>query len=157
MVKSLSKRPFILPTLNPVSYTHLDVYKRQIIPVDSEHSAIFQIFEKQNFENITNITLTASGGAFRTFSLNQLASVTPEMATKHPNWKMGPKITVDSATLMNKGLELIEACRLFSLPAKKVEIVVHPESIIHGLVNYSDGTVLANLSYPCLLYTSRCV
>lgn len=123
-------------------------YNCTIIPVDSEHSAIFQIFEKQNFENITNITLTASGGAFRTFSLNQLASVTPEMATKHPNWKMGPKITVDSATLMNKGLELIEACRLFSLPAKKVEIVVHPESIIHGLVNYSDGTVLANLSYP---------
>lgn len=122
----------------------------KIIPVDSEHSAIFQIFEKQNFENITNITLTASGGAFRTFTMEQLKSVTPEMATKHPNWKMGPKITVDTATLLNKGLELIEACKLFNLPPEKVEIVVHPESIIHGLVNYSDGTVLANLSYPSM-------
>ena len=121
-----------------------------IIPVDSEHSAIFQIFERQNFDNITNITLTASGGAFRTYTMEQLESVTPEMAIKHPNWKMGPKITVDTATLLNKGLELIEACKLFNLPPEKVEIVVHPESIIHGLVNYSDGTVLANLSYPSM-------
>lgn len=120
----------------------------QVIPVDSEHSAIFQTFERGNFSNIKKITLTASGGAFRELSIKQMAEVTPEMAIKHPNWNMGPKITVDCATLMNKGLEVIEACQLFELSPKQIEVVIHRESIIHGITHYEDGSSLAHLSLP---------
>lgn len=118
-----------------------------IIPVDSEHNAIFQILQGSDAP-IESITLTASGGPFREFSLEQMMRVTPEQAVKHPNWAMGAKISVDSATMINKVLELIEAQHLFGLPVDKLRAVIHPESIIHGLVSYHDGSVLAQLSEP---------
>ena len=131
-----------------------------LLPVDSEHNAIFQClpndyftsplrFEQHNHRaGVSQILLTASGGPFRTWSLEQMQSVTPEQACKHPNWSMGQKISVDSATLMNKGLELIEACHLFDLPVDRVTVVVHPESIIHSLVQYIDGSTLAQMGNP---------
>jgi 1-deoxy-D-xylulose-5-phosphate reductoisomerase len=120
----------------------------ELIPVDSEHSAAFQAIAGAARDSIERIVLTASGGPFRTWSLEQLALATPAEALRHPNWSMGPKITVDSATLMNKGLELIEAYHLFEIAADKLEIVVHPQSIIHALVGYRDGSMLAQLSSP---------
>jgi 1-deoxy-D-xylulose-5-phosphate reductoisomerase len=120
----------------------------ELIPVDSEHSAAFQAIAGAAPDSIERIVLTASGGPFRTWSLEQLARATPSEALRHPNWSMGPKITVDSATLMNKGLELIEAYHLFRIEADKLEIVVHPQSIIHALVGYCDGSMLAQLSSP---------
>ncbi|WP_053332617.1 1-deoxy-D-xylulose-5-phosphate reductoisomerase [Candidatus Jidaibacter acanthamoebae] len=123
-------------------------YKTRIIPVDSEHSAIFQSLDLSQKDKVASITLTASGGPFRNKTLKEMENVTPEEAVNHPNWKMGGKISVDSATLMNKGLELIEACKLFNLLPSKVEVIIHPESIIHGLVNYDDGSTIAQLSHP---------
>ncbi len=120
----------------------------ELIPVDSEHSAAFQAIAGAAPDSIERIVLTASGGPFRTWSLDQLALATPKEALRHPNWSMGPKITVNSATLMNKGLELIEAYHLFQIEADKLEIVVHPQSIIHALVGYRDGSMLAQLSWP---------
>ncbi len=120
----------------------------EILPVDSEHSAIFQCLEGNRGRPVRRILLTASGGPFFGMTRDQLASVTREQALQHPNWSMGAKITVDSATMMNKGLELIEAMRLYDLPAKNIEIVVHRESIIHSMVEYSDGAVLAQLAVP---------
>jgi 1-deoxy-D-xylulose-5-phosphate reductoisomerase len=120
----------------------------ELIPVDSEHSAAFQAIAGAAPETIERIVLTASGGPFRTWSLEQLALATPSEALRHPNWSMGPKISVDSATLMNKGLELIEAYHLFGIEADKLEIVVHPQSIVHALVGYRDGSMLAQLSSP---------
>lgn len=120
----------------------------KILPLDSEHNAIYQIFESDSPETIDSITLTASGGPFIGHTKEQLKNVELKQALKHPNWAMGAKNTIDSATLMNKGLEVIEACYLFNLPAQKVEVVVHPQSIVHGLVNYVDGTTLAHLSVP---------
>ena len=117
----------------------------QVIPVDSEHSAIFQVLEPHNARHIRRVILTASGGPFRTWSAEAMAAATPEQAVAHPNWSMGPKISVDSATLMNKGLELIEAAYLFSMPAKKVDVVIHPQSIVHSMVEYADGSTLAQL------------
>jgi 1-deoxy-D-xylulose-5-phosphate reductoisomerase len=122
--------------------------KTELIPVDSEHSAAFQAIAGAAPDSIERIVLTASGGPFRTWSLEQLALATPTEALRHPNWSMGPKISVDSATLMNKGLELIEAYHLFGIAADKLEIVVHPQSIIHALVGYRDGSMLAQLSWP---------
>ena len=122
--------------------------KGTLIPVDSEHSAIFQVFEADHPEKVERIILTASGGPFRTYSSEQLVSVTPQQAVAHPNWSMGAKISVDSATMMNKGLEMIEAFHLFPVRAEQIEIVVHPQSIIHGLVAYCDGSVLAQLGCP---------
>jgi 1-deoxy-D-xylulose-5-phosphate reductoisomerase len=122
--------------------------KAELIPVDSEHSAAFQAIAGAAHDSIERIVLTASGGPFRTWSLAQLALATPSEALRHPNWSMGPKITIDSATLMNKGLELIEAFHLFQVGADKLEIVVHPQSIIHALVGYRDGSMLAQLSWP---------
>ena len=120
--------------------------KAQIIPVDSEHNAIFQVLEQHNKTAIDKILLTASGGPFQQYTTAQLSNVTKEQALNHPNWKMGNKITIDSATLFNKGLELIEAHYLFDMPMKKIEIVIHPESIIHSMVNYQDGSTLAQLA-----------
>lgn len=120
----------------------------KIIPVDSEHSAIYQVFDFAAPEMIERITLTASGGPFRNFTAAQLASVTPAQAVAHPNWDMGAKISVDSATMMNKGLELIEAAHLFDFAPEKLDVVVHPESIIHSFVHYADGSVLAQASEP---------
>ena len=119
-----------------------------IIPVDSEHNAVFQVFSAAHAKAISRITLTASGGPFRNWSLEQMATATPEQAVKHPNWRMGAKISVDSASMMNKGLELIEAWRLFGLTPAHYHALVHPESIIHGLVHYADGSVLAQMSLP---------
>ncbi len=119
-----------------------------MIPVDSEHSAIFQSLAGQRTEDVRRIILTASGGPFRKHSLQQLQSVTPADALAHPNWSMGNKISIDSATMMNKGLEVIEACWLFNLPAEQIAVHIHPESIIHSMVEYQDGAVMAQLGIP---------
>ncbi|SFR58447.1 1-deoxy-D-xylulose 5-phosphate reductoisomerase [Marinobacter gudaonensis] len=125
----------------------------ELLPIDSEHNAIFQCMPADKVRDpegagITRILLTASGGPFREFSAERLRSVTPAQACAHPNWSMGQKISVDSATLMNKGLELIEACWLFNTTPRNVEVHVHPESIIHSMVEYADGSVLAQMGSP---------
>jgi 1-deoxy-D-xylulose-5-phosphate reductoisomerase len=120
----------------------------RLLPVDSEHSAVFQCLEGRARESIDSIVLTASGGPFRERSLAELGSVTVDEALEHPTWSMGPKISVDSATLANKGLELIEAHFLFGLPYEKIDVVVHPTSIVHSLVRFRDGAALAHLGYP---------
>jgi 1-deoxy-D-xylulose-5-phosphate reductoisomerase len=119
-----------------------------LLPVDSEHNAIFQAVQGERQDSIERLFLTASGGPFRRHSLRAMAGVTPSQAVAHPNWSMGAKISVDSATMMNKGLELIEAHHLFGLAADQIEILVHPESIVHSLVGFRDGSVLAQLSPP---------
>ncbi len=116
-----------------------------LLPVDSEHNAIFQVFDPNQHRAVDRLILTASGGPFRNWSLADMADVTPEQALAHPNWDMGDKISIDSATMMNKGLELIEAQLLFGLPEQQVDIVVHPQSVIHSMVAYRDGSVLAQL------------
>ncbi|WP_010297501.1 1-deoxy-D-xylulose-5-phosphate reductoisomerase [Candidatus Odyssella thessalonicensis] len=120
----------------------------QILPVDSEHSALFQIFDEYQRSALRNVTITASGGPFRTWSKDQFATINKSMALKHPNWSMGPKVTIDCATLMNKGLEYIEAVLLFKLAPDQVKVIVHPQSIIHALSSYEDGTTLAHLGMP---------
>jgi 1-deoxy-D-xylulose-5-phosphate reductoisomerase len=123
-------------------------YGVQIYPVDSEHSAIFQCLVGENFNPIEKIYLTASGGPFRGRKRNELLNITREQALKHPNWEMGAKITIDSASMMNKGLEVIEAKWLFDLKADQIEVVVHPQSIIHSAVQYTDGSVIAQIGVP---------
>lgn len=123
-------------------------YNTSIYPVDSEHSAIFQCLTGESEEALEKIYLTASGGPFRGRNRNELVSVTKNEALKHPNWSMGSKITIDSATLMNKGLELIEAKWLFDLPVDKIEVVVHPQSIIHSAVQFVDGSIIAQIGIP---------
>ena len=123
-------------------------HKATLLPVDSEHNAIFQCFDVKQRGAIEKIVLTASGGPFRTASIEQMASATPAQAVKHPNWSMGAKISVDSATMMNKGLEVIEAHHLFDLESDRLDVVVHPQSVVHGLVYYADGSVLAQLGSP---------
>jgi 1-deoxy-D-xylulose-5-phosphate reductoisomerase len=119
-----------------------------ILPVDSEHNAIFQALDMRDPSAVAKIILTASGGPCRTMSLAEMAAVTPEVAVRHPVWSMGAKISVDSATMFNKGLELIEAARLFPVPESRIEVLVHPQSTVHGLVQYTDGSVLAQLGTP---------
>lgn len=119
-----------------------------LLPVDSEHNAVFQVFDPAQPQAIESITLTASGGPFRTWTAEQMATVTPAQACKHPNYSMGAKISVDSATLMNKGLELIEAHHLFGTPPERLRVVVHPQQAVHCLVSYIDGSVLAQLGSP---------
>ena len=123
-------------------------YKARILPVDSEHSAIFQCLMGSAGADIEKIHLTASGGPFRTWSREDIAKATRAQALNHPNWSMGSKITIDSATMMNKGLEIIEARWLFGTPGDKINIVVHPESIIHSMVEYADGSVIAQMGHP---------
>jgi 1-deoxy-D-xylulose-5-phosphate reductoisomerase len=123
-------------------------YGVQIYPVDSEHSAIFQCLVGENFNPIEKIYLTASGGPFRGRKRNELLNITREQALKHPNWEMGAKITIDSASMMNKGLEVIEAKWLFDLKEDQIEVVVHPQSIIHSAVQYTDGSVIAQIGVP---------
>ncbi len=136
-----------------------------LLPLDSEHNAIFQCLPQHSLvsqdgrspdnghQGIEKLLLTGSGGPFRTLPLKMLPSVTPEQACAHPNWKMGPKISVDSATMMNKGLELIEACVLFRVPQSKVQIVIHPQSIVHSMVEYIDGSVIAQMGSPDMRIT----
>lgn len=119
-----------------------------LLPVDSEHNAIFQVFDFAHPERVEKIILTASGGPFRTFTREEMARVTPAQAVKHPNWSMGAKISIDSATLMNKGLEAIEAFHLFPVSVAQIEVLVHPQSVIHSMVSYVDGSVLAQLGSP---------
>ncbi|AKC87496.1 1-deoxy-D-xylulose-5-phosphate reductoisomerase [Pseudoxanthomonas suwonensis] len=120
----------------------------EIVPVDSEHSAVFQCLRSCQAEGVSRIMLTASGGPFRGWDRTRLAQVTPAQAVAHPKWSMGPKISVDSATLMNKGLEVIEAHHLFGLPAGRIGVLVHPQSLVHALVEYVDGSTLAQLGLP---------
>jgi 1-deoxy-D-xylulose-5-phosphate reductoisomerase len=134
-----------------------------VLPVDSEHNAIFQALSAGRREDVRRIVLTASGGPFRTWPVEAIRKVTLEQALKHPTWSMGPKITIDSATLMNKGLELIEARHLFALAPDELDVVVHPQSVVHGLVEFRDGSVIAQLGSPdmripiahCLAYPER--
>lgn len=119
-----------------------------LLPVDSEHNAVFQCFDHAEPGSIRKVTLTASGGPFRDWSIDAMRAATPAQAVKHPNWSMGAKISVDSATLMNKGLELIEAFHLFPLPANGFDAIIHPQSVVHALVDYIDGSVLAQLGSP---------
>ena len=120
----------------------------ELLPVDSEHSAIYQVLDFDQADKIRRIILTASGGPFREFTVEQMATVTPEQAVAHPNWDMGAKISVDSATMMNKGLELIEAYHLFPVEKSEIDILVHPQSVVHSMVDYVDGSVLAQLGTP---------
>ncbi|HEX5930317.1 MAG TPA: 1-deoxy-D-xylulose-5-phosphate reductoisomerase [Methyloceanibacter sp.] len=122
--------------------------KATLLPVDSEHSAVMQVMAGVQPERIERVCLTASGGPFRNWSLDAMRVARSEQALNHPNWSMGPKVTIDSATLMNKGLELLEAHHLFSLPAAKLDVLIHPQSIVHCLVHLSDGSVLAQMSCP---------
>ena len=119
-----------------------------VIPVDSEHSAIFQVLQRDCLDRVARLILTASGGPFRTWSLEAMAEATPAQAVAHPNWSMGAKISVDSATMMNKGLEMIEASYLFDTPQERIDVVIHPQSVIHSLVEYADGSTLAQLGPP---------
>lgn len=144
----------------------VDAAKRQgvrLLPTDSEHNAIFQCLQGHPYEQVGKVILTASGGQFRDTPPEELHKVTPAEATRHPNWSMGPKITVDSATMANKGLELMEAHWLFGLEPERLEVVIHPQSIVHSFVQFIDGSILAQLSPPsmtfaiqhCLLYPER--
>jgi 1-deoxy-D-xylulose-5-phosphate reductoisomerase len=138
--------------------------QRRIFPVDSEHAAIYNLLRAHGDNNLEEILLTASGGPFRTLPLEKMAAVTPAEALAHPTWSMGPKITVDSSTMANKGLEVIEAAGLFSVPADRVKVVVHPQSIVHSMIRLRDGAVYAQLSRPDMrlpihqaLYGDACV
>ena len=138
-------------TLVAAGETVMDLAHRhhaRILPVDSEHSAIFQCLMGSAGADIEKIHLTASGGPFRTWKKEDIAKATKAQALKHPNWSMGSKITIDSATMMNKGLEIIEAKWLFGTPGNKINVVVHPESIIHSMVEYADGSVIAQMGHP---------
>jgi 1-deoxy-D-xylulose-5-phosphate reductoisomerase len=119
-----------------------------VLPVDSEHNAVFQALGAGNRADVKRAILTASGGPFRTWSKEAIKAATPEQALRHPNWVMGPKVTIDSATLMNKGLEIIEAHHLFSLKSEEIDVLVHPQSVVHGLVEFRDGSVVAQLGSP---------
>ena len=119
-----------------------------VLPVDSEHNAVFQALGAGNRADVKRAILTASGGPFRTWSKDAIKAATPEQALRHPNWVMGPKVTIDSATLMNKGLEIIEAHHLFSLKPEEIDVLVHPQSVVHGLVEFRDGSVVAQLGSP---------
>jgi 1-deoxy-D-xylulose-5-phosphate reductoisomerase len=119
-----------------------------LLPVDSEHNAIYQVFDFERQDGVEELILTASGGPFRELSLEAMAAVSPKQAVAHPNWDMGAKISIDSATMMNKGLELIEAHHLFAMPEERISVLVHPQSVIHSLVRYRDGSMLAQLGQP---------
>ena len=126
----------------------LQRYGGRIVPVDSEHSALFQCLQNGTQSEVASLILTASGGPFREYTEEQLARVTPEQALRHPVWQMGRKITVDSATLFNKGLEVIEASFLFGFPNTHISVLIHPQSIVHSMVEYVDGSVIAQMSAP---------
>ncbi len=141
----------------------VSIYGATLLPVDSEHNAIFQVFDFEQPERVSKIILTASGGPFREKAVSELVNVTPAEAIAHPNWDMGAKISVDSATMMNKGLEMIEAYHLFPVRTDQIEVLIHPQSVIHSMVDYVDGSVLAQMGAPdmkipisyCMDYPSR--
>jgi 1-deoxy-D-xylulose-5-phosphate reductoisomerase len=138
-------------------------YGARILPLDSEHNALFQVLDGQDKQFVTKMTLTASGGPFRNWSKDAIDSASVEQALAHPNWSMGPKITIDSASMMNKGLELIEAHHIFGIPSDRLDVLIHPQSIIHGLISFADGSVSAGMAMPdmrvptahCLAYPDR--
>jgi len=135
----------VLVAAGEVVMAAVERHKVQLLPVDSEHNAIHQCLRAGERKEVKRLVLTASGGPFRRTPLSQFKKITPKQALAHPNWKMGQRITIDSATLMNKGFEVIEACRLFGLPIGQVEVVIHPQSTIHSMVEYVDGSILAQL------------
>lgn len=141
-----NKEPLV--AAGPLVLAAAQKYGVKILPVDSEHNAIFQVFENHNREQIKKIILTASGGPFRTWDKDLMNNATIEQALAHPNWKMGAKITIDSATLMNKALEVIEAHYLFDMSPEQIGVIIHPQSTIHSMVEYADGSVLAQLGAP---------
>ncbi|HVY12865.1 MAG TPA: 1-deoxy-D-xylulose-5-phosphate reductoisomerase, partial [Alphaproteobacteria bacterium] len=132
----------------PLMMREVARYGARLLPVDSEHNAIFQVFDGERRDAIARLILTASGGPFRNASLDDMKKVTPQQAVKHPVWAMGAKISVDSATMMNKGLEIIEAHFLFDMPESKIDVLVHPQSVVHSMVEYKDGSVLAQMGTP---------
>lgn len=136
----------VLVTAGSIVMPEIEQHNVTLLPADSEHSAIFQCIHNNNKKQISKIIITASGGPFRHRNMGQLKDVTAEQALRHPNWSMGKKITIDSATLMNKGLEVIEAKWLFNIPVDKIDVVVHPQSIIHSMVEYQDGMVMAQMA-----------
>ena len=138
-----NKEPLV--AAGPLVIAQAAKHNCRILPVDSEHNAIFQVFEEQNREQISRIILTASGGPFRTWSLEQMAGASVEQALAHPNWSMGRKISIDSATMMNKALEVIEAHYLFNMPPERIDVLIHPQSVVHSMVEYMDGSILAQL------------
>ncbi len=137
-----------LVAAGPLVMRLVEKYRVNLLPIDSEHSAIFQCLQGYRDSMVKKIILTASGGPFRQKPVEELASITPDEAVAHPNWSMGAKISVDSSTLMNKGLEVIEAKWLFSVPPEKIDVVVHPQSIIHSMVEYVDGSIIAQMGIP---------
>jgi 1-deoxy-D-xylulose-5-phosphate reductoisomerase len=137
-----------LVTAGELMITAARTHGATILPVDSEHNAIFQCLAGSHSYDIAKLVLTASGGPFRNWTRDQMAVATPDQAVAHPNWSMGAKISVDSATMMNKGLELIEAHHLFALPSERLEVIIHPQSVIHSMVEFVDGSVLAHLGSP---------
>lgn len=141
-----NKEPLV--AAGPLVMAAAKKYGATILPVDSEHNAIFQVFEPENKSSIERLVLTASGGPFRTWTKEQILRATPAQAVAHPNWSMGAKISVDSASMMNKALEIIEAHYLFGMPPEKIDVLVHPQSIIHSMVEYADGSFLAQLGAP---------
>jgi 1-deoxy-D-xylulose-5-phosphate reductoisomerase len=145
MVAIANKEPLVMA--GEIITSQAELTGASIMPVDSEHSAIWQCLENET-QPLSQIILTASGGPFRNYSLEQLQKVTPKQALKHPSWEMGKKVTIDSSTLMNKGLEVIEAHWIFGVPFEKIRVVVHPQSIIHSMVEFADGSVKAQLAYP---------
>ncbi len=137
-----------LVAAGPLMLAEVAAHGARLLPIDSEHNAIFQVLEPANRDQVERLILTASGGPFRTWTTDQMAAATPADAVRHPIWSMGAKISVDSATLMNKGLEVIEAAHLFQMPEDQVTVWVHPQSIVHSMVAYRDGSVLAQLGTP---------
>lgn len=138
-----NKEPLV--AAGPIVLQHAEKHNTKLLPVDSEHNAIFQVFEDAQRDAIERIIITGSGGPFRTWALEDMLGATPEQAIAHPNWSMGAKISVDSATLVNKALEIVEAHYLFDMPAEKIDLVIHAQSVIHSMVEYRDGSVLAQM------------
>ncbi len=138
-----NKEPLV--SAGPLVMQSADKYKATLLPVDSEHNAVFQVYEPSNFDAIERIILTASGGPFRQTPLSEMENITPKQALAHPNWTMGQKISIDSATMMNKALEVIEAKQLFKVQAGSIDVLVHPQSVVHSMIEYSDGSVLAQM------------